>query len=188
MYRLLINCLLFFLPLLFQGCAALLGIKTPTEISKSTSIDYLLKHNIDTSNVVYLKEHYFDTLRSLPFKPGWEKGLRPIQFKIFNNDGNLIFHYSSCEGPLKYSIFFDQFPPENITPMDFSYNLARENSMIESEIPMEANKDYITIIYWATYTGIPGRRLIKRIEKEFKLKNVSTSIVKLNIDNIRSIQ
>jgi len=60
---------------LFPSCSTILGIKSPNKITKEVAYNYLIKHNIDTSNVLFLKNNYFDTLRTLPFKPGWEPGL-----------------------------------------------------------------------------------------------------------------
>lgn len=169
---------------LLQGCATLLGIKWPAPISKSEATNYLIKHNIDTSNVLFLKPNYFDTLRSKPFKPKWERGLRPIQCKIFNEKGDLIFQYSSCEGSLKRTKFFDKFPPENLFPPDSIYTLEDEIEMVQDFEPERELKDFITIIYWGTYTGIPGRRLVKKMVKELKRENVNTAIYKLNVDII----
>lgn len=179
-----ITMLGFGLIILSQGCAFLLGIKSPEAISKAEAKDYLIKHKIDTVNTLFLNTNYWDTLRSKPFKPDWQPGLRPIQFKVFNTNGDLVSQYASCEGSLKKTKFFDQFPPKNITPLDSTYTLYDEQKMIENFVPDEGNNDYTTIIYWATYTGLPGRKLIQKIEKQLKLENIKSSIYKLNVDNI----
>jgi len=142
-----------------------------------------MKHNIDTSNVKFLKENYLDTLKKLPFKPNWESCFRPIQFKLFTKNNDLIFQYSSCEGALKHTEIYNSFPPKNITPIDSTYTLTDEQRIINENISNEINADYIAIIYWATYTGIPCRIFFKKIEKVLKEKNENI-IILLNTDNI----
>ena len=94
----------------FSSCSYILGLKSPTKIDKQFAISYLLKHDIDTSNVIFLKNGYLDTLKYLPFKPNWEPGFRPLQFKIFSKTGNLVSQYSSCEGSLKHTLIKKVFP------------------------------------------------------------------------------
>lgn len=171
---------------LFPSCSTILGVKSPNKITKEVAYNYLIKHNIDTSNVLFLKNNYFDTLRSLPFKPGWEPGLRPIQCKIFSKNGELIFQYSSCEGSLKRTELYEQFPPKNITPIDSTYSLSDEIRMIDNFPSLNDEKKYITIVYWATFTGLPGRKLIEKMEKNLEEQNINTVIYKLNTDIIEN--
>lgn len=167
-----------------NSCSIILGIKSPQKTTKQEALHYLIKHNIDTSNVIFLRPNYLDTLKKLPFKPNWEAGFRPIQYKIFASNGKLIFQYSSCEGFLKQTEIYEKFPPNNITPIDTSYTFEDEKIIIKDSIPKINNADYIAIIYWATYTGIPGRKFIKKIEKTLKSKNENILILKLNTDYI----
>lgn len=171
-------------PMIIVGCSIIFGIKEPTEISKVSVIEYLNKHNITTNNVVFLKDNYIDTLIASSFKPNWEPGFRPIQFKVFNNNGRLISQYSSCEGPLKNILLNDKFPPKNINPIDTSYTLKNEQRLIEDSILINNNADYIAIIYWATYTGFFGRRFVIKTEKYFKYNEKNITIYKLNTDYI----
>ena len=174
--------------IIIVGCSFVLGIKEPTKISKESAIQYLEKHNISIENVVFLKDNYFDTLQTLAFKPNWELGFRPVQFKVFNSDGRLISQYSSCEGPLKKTLFKDTFPPKNLNPIDTSYTLYEEQRLIEDSLKYNKSTDYIVIIYWATYTGVIGRRFLikteKHFEKHFKDNKNQIKIYKLNTDNI----
>jgi hypothetical protein len=119
-----------------------------------------------------------------PFKPDWEAGLRPIQFKIFDKSGKLISHYSSCEGPLKYTNYTEQFPPLNISPLDSSYSLKKEQVIIDGAITNIEDYDFTVIIYWATFTGIPGRKLIEKIEALIEDEEINAVIYKLNVDII----
>lgn len=169
---------------LLYSCSTILGIKSPQEITKEKTLNYLVKHNIDTSNVIFLQTNYLDTLKKLPFKPYWEPGFRPIQCKIFTANEKLIFQYSSCEGFLKQTSIYDIFPPNNITPIDSTYTLDDERIIIKDSIPKMNNADYIAIIYWATYTGIPGRKFINKIEQTLNNRNENILILKLNTDFI----
>lgn len=181
-----ITTYLSFLSLLFvlTSCSAILGIKEPERISKQRAIEYLYSHKLDTCDIVYLKYNYLDTLQQLSFKPGWEAGFRPIQFKIFNKLGDLIFQYSSCEGPLKNTSIFDTFPPKNISPIDTSYTIENEQLLTVEKLTIKEHTDYVAVIYWATYTGIIGRKFLKKINRLLKNQDVTIQIYKLNTDYI----
>jgi|AMWB02.1.fsa_nt_gi hypothetical protein len=168
----------------FSSCSYILGLKSPTKIDKQFAISYLLKHDIDTSNVIFLKNGYLDTLKYLPFKPNWEPGFRPLQFKIFSKTGNLVSQYSSCEGSLKHTLIKKVFPPINITPIDTAYFLTDEERFLEKTIDNTSDADYITLIYWATYTGIPGRHLLKKVEKELRKNKGNLIVYKVNTDDV----
>jgi len=167
-----------------SACSDILGIKTPQETTQKKTIEYLLKYKLDTDNIIFLRPNYFDTLKQKPFKPGWDTGFRPIQFKIFNKYGNLIFQYSPCEGPLKNTLIYDTFPPKNITPIDTSYTIKNEQLLTSNKIIIKKNTDYIAIIYWATYTGIIGRKFLKKTDKLLKSKK-NIQVYKLNVDYIK---
>lgn len=180
-----IICLLFLsLQLVLTSCSAILGIKEPERITKQRALEYLYQHKLDTCNIVFLKKNYLDTLKQLAFKPGWEAGFRPIQFKIFNKSGDLIFHYSPCEGPLKNTLIFNNFPPKNISSIDTSYNIEKEQLLTDEKITIKENSDYVAIIYWATYTGIIGRKFLKKINKILNNQDATIQIYKLNTDYI----
>lgn len=171
--------------LMFSSCAAILGIKNPEEKTKTEVMAYLQKHDLDTTNTVFIKPTAFEQLKGQPFKPGWEAGFRPIQCKLFDADGQLVFQYSSCEGSLKNTAIETQFPPRNITAIDSSYRLKDELELIQTPIPKLENSQAVAVIYWATYTGIPGRNLIKKVTENFKKQEPDIVILKLNTDLIK---
>lgn len=166
-----------------SGCASLLGIKTPEEITRQQAVEYLLKHDADTHGVVFLKPGYFDSLRAKPFKPGWEAGLRPIQVKLFDSTGQLVFHYSSCEGSLKNTGIETIFPPRNLSPIDSTYSFSDEEKMMREPVTL-SNTAYVAVIYWATYTGLPGRNFLEKTAQAFKSQDEQIRILKLNCDQI----
>ena len=180
------NTYLLFIFLLYvlTSCSAILGVKEPEKISKQKAIKYLNKHKLDTCDIIFLKYNYLDTMKQVAFKPGWEVGFRPIQFKIFNKFGNLIFQYSSCEGPLKNTSIFDTFPPKNISPIDTSYTIENEQLLTVEKLTIKEHTDYVAVIYWATYTGIIGRKFLKKINKLLNNQDVTIQIYKLNTDYI----
>ncbi|MCK9450888.1 MAG: hypothetical protein M0Q90_04305 [Bacteroidales bacterium] len=177
--------LYFVLLTIFSSCASILGIKNPEKKTRTEVLAYLQKHDIDTTNTVFIKPEAFELLKSQPFKPGWEAGFRPIQCKLFDADGQLVFQYSSCEGSLKNTAIETQFPPRNITAIDSSYRLQDELELIQTTIPKLENSQAVAVIYWATYTGIPGRNLIKKVTERFKKHEPNIVILKLNTDLIK---
>jgi len=171
--------------ILFSSCASILGIKNPEEKTKTEVMIYLLKHKIDTANTVFIKPEAYELLKGQPFKPGWEAGFRPIQCKLFDAEGKLVFQYSSCEGSLKNTTIETQFPPRNITAIDSSYRLQDELELIQTPLPKLENAPAVAVIYWATYTGIPGRNLIKKVTENFRKHQPDMVILKLNTDLIK---
>jgi len=85
---------------------------------------------------------------------------------------------------LKQTGIYDKFPPNNITPIDTTYTLNDEKIIIKDSFPKIKNTEYIAIVYWATYTGIPGRNFLKNIEQTLNSKNENITILKLNTDDI----
>lgn len=177
--------LYFVLLTIFSGCASILGIKNPEEKTKTEAISYLLKHGIDTANTVFIKPEAYELLKGQAFKPDWEAGFRPIQCKLFDAEGMLVFQYSSCEGSLKNTAIETQFPPRNISPIDSSYRLQNELELIQTPLPKLENAQAVAVIYWATYTGIPGRNLIKKVTENFRKHQPDMVILKLNTDLIK---
>ena len=90
--------ILVYVSLVFSSCKLILGIKEPKELTINKLIEYQLKNKIDTSNSFLFSKYSFDSLSLTSYKPKWPIGFRPLQFKIFNSEGNLISQYSTCEG------------------------------------------------------------------------------------------
>ncbi|MGI6410741.1 MAG: hypothetical protein ACOX0V_05825 [Bacteroidales bacterium] len=177
--------LVFVLLFLIYSCSTLLGISEPENITRESAYKYLYQNKIDTSNVIFLKPNAIETLQHRPYKPEWDAGFRPVQFKIFDKEGNLVFQHSTCEGTLKHTLIFEKFPPYNITPIDTTYTLEKEQLLIEDKIMNPVCSDYIAIIYWATYTGIIGRRYLKKVNKILIKQDADIFIYKLNTDFVR---
>jgi hypothetical protein len=170
--------------LLFISCSTLLGIKSPTKISSEVAITYLKKHSIDTSNIVFTKVKSLDSLTRLAFKPNWEAGFRPVQFKIFNKNGRLISQFSICEGNIKRTGIVTIFPPKNLSPIDTNYTYSLEQNLFIKPYPLLREYNYICTLYWSTYTGIPGRKLLKNVLKYLNSNQNNILILKVNVDYI----
>ena len=166
-------------------CAAIFGITEPEEITKQQAKNYLLKHNMDTSGVIFMKKNKLDSLIKIPFKPDWQPGFRPLQVKLFSNSGELLFHYSSCEGSIKKTNISNTYPPNNITPIDSTYTLFDEQLIVEEELQNQTNANNIAIIYWSSFTGVFGRKFVKKTEKKLRKADPNIIILKLNTDYIK---
>jgi len=138
-------------------------------------ISFAIKNKYDLP-VFSLNGRTIDSLRRSPFKPKWEKGFRPLQFKVFNRDQKLISFYASCEGPMKHYKIFDTFPTRSVNFTDTNWTLQMELATFKNLNDGESynlnkgdRKDMYIIAYWATWLGYPGKHVINKI-KEYKKK------------------
>lgn len=155
---------------LFSSCKLILGIKDPKELPVEKLTQYQIKNKIDTSNSFVFSKTSFDSIQLLPYKPKWEKGFRPLQYKIFNNKGEIISQYSSCEGSLKKLHILESYPPTNWYYFDSTSTFDRDIAMYRkydgSRLTIDETKNDLNIIvYWGTWLGKPGKKLIKRLVK-----------------------
>lgn len=178
--------------LTLSSCAFLLGIRIPKELTQKELDDFLIKENIDTSNCFAFHKKAYDSIKQLEYKPGWEKGFKPLQFKAFDKSGNLIAQYASCEGNLKKLELLHTYPPKNIFPFDSTQTLQNDITMYRTyrgeKLVIEQGKyDIIFVVYWGKWLGRPGINLLRDIHEYKKTyKNKNTLILKVNVEEIYS--
>lgn len=176
--------------LLFSSCKLLLGLKDPKELPEEKLITYQLKNKIDTSKSFVFNKIAFDSIQSLPYKPKWPIDFRPLQFKIFNNNGEIISQYSTCEGSIKKLHILERYPPSNWYYFDSSTTFDRDFRMYRNydgnKININETKDDLSIVvYWGTWLGKPGKKMIKRLKKYMqKYSNKKISIYYINVGEI----
>jgi len=173
--------LLVFISVFIQACKpVLLFVLGMTEnysgVTRSEEQSYYHKHFEKYSRKDFLFDQIaIDTFNKIPFKPNWNGGLGFIQFKLFNKAGHLVAQYSSCEGPRKRHIM-KVFPPGQgmIYQCDTTYTINDELKYLrnwdgtKADIGLPLSTDYIFITYWVTFTGIPGRHLVRDVEAYIK--------------------
>ncbi len=172
--------ILIFGSIAFQGCKpVLLFMLGMTEnyngITRADEQAYYHKHFGKYHRTDFLFDQIaIDTFNKIPFKPDWDGGLGYIQFKMFDKGGHLVAQYSSCEGPrTKHHInIMDSIPPGKgiLYQCDTAYSFLDElhylrnwdGSNVNIKLPFES--DYVFVTYWVTFTGIPGRHLLRDVE------------------------
>jgi len=144
----------------------MLGISNPTYKDEKKLLNYLKSISPDISLCYYISKNSIDSLKQYPYKPNWQKGFRPIQFKVFNSSGKLICQYSPCEGDINKLSILKTYPPKNIFPLDSNYTFFQEIRMIHSLCktkPSLSSNGITIVVYWGTWLGKPGKNLLKRI-------------------------
>jgi hypothetical protein len=173
--------------LILGSCKLFLGISNPKKEQKVKLDAYLKKIDIDTNyNYVFFKPA-FDSIKNLPFKPNWPEGFRPIQFKAFNSNGEMVSHYSSCEGSYRKLKIFEAYPPNNAWPIDSTQNFYDDTKMYRNydgtKVNLNANNgDLNIVVYWGKWMGRHGKKLLldlkayKNSHPEYKI-----NIYKVNV-------
>lgn len=164
----------FFILLIFSfhvfSCKMILGLKDPTILTPEKLNTFFLKNEVDTTHTLTFIKEKLDSISKLPYKPEWQPGFKPIQYKAFDTKGNLISQYASCEGSLKKIGLLNTFPPSNKFEFDSSIVFTNEITLYKNyygEKPNYSSQNYDIsfIVYWGTWLGAPGKSLIKNIQK-----------------------
>ncbi|GIV29378.1 MAG: hypothetical protein KatS3mg028_0444 [Bacteroidia bacterium] len=166
----------------------MLGMSEPHPKNIKKLQKYYSSVNSKESLCYYISYSAMDSLSQLPYKPGWSKGFRPIQFKVFDDKGKLICQYASCEGSLEKLKILKSYPPKNADhfPFDTNYTFHREKTMIRSLCKDNAwshNSDGITfVVYWGTWLGVPGKKLLKKVyDYASQYSSQSIKIIPVNL-------
>jgi hypothetical protein len=98
-------CLLTFTCIIQISCRTtilrLTGFRVPKVENKASTFNYLGKLDEDTFDVYALDSSLFQTLKKETFKPGMEKGFRPIQIRTYDRTSEPVMQWTICEGFLK---------------------------------------------------------------------------------------
>lgn len=177
--------------LFFTSCLFLLGIKRPKELPIADLNNFLLKHQIDTTQCYAFNRVSYDSFKKKPYKPGWEEGFRPIQFKVFNSNGEIISQYASCEGLLRKLKILDSYPPGNVFPLDSNQTLLNDLKMYRdyngNKINLRSRNEYdlFFVVYWATCLGKPSLNMMKNVynyQNTYSKKKIK--IIKVNVEEV----
>jgi len=175
--------------------AFVLGINTDyTGATKEQVISYAKRYHYSDNGIYTLTRKATDSLRSNPYKPGWEKGERPIQFKIFDGHGKLITFYASCEGPYAIRNALDSFPTKAVNYTDPNWTLDKEIQTFKSlsdSSPFALSQqktDMYIVVYWATYLGSVDRNLVRKLKAyQRKYSGHKIELILVNNDLIEGV-
>src|SRR5690349_14408861 len=112
--------------LLISGCGLVLnlaGLKMP-RIQNAQSIQhYAQSAGLGNDELYAVDSNFIKKMRATPYKPGFKKGFRPMQVKMYDTNQNLVFQYASCEGDSELSVSLSRMPPYNWYCLDSSLTL-----------------------------------------------------------------
>ncbi|MCC5944615.1 MAG: hypothetical protein JJT94_06740 [Bernardetiaceae bacterium] len=162
--------------------STVLGIKNPVKLTEKEVSTYAIQEKIQP---FYVADSVI--LKKLAYKNNYGIGsFQPIQFKFFDKKGQALARYVSCEGSTKRWETFERFPPRSLEHDLTRYNLYEELPYyrdLEGNTPIiEEDTEYIFIVYWATFTGKPGRNLIEKVKRYLNLhQNKHIQIIFVNV-------
>jgi len=182
-----------FIIICFTSCtsitALILGINQNYHGATTDQVIAYAKRYKYIGNGLYtLTKEATDSLRSNPYKPGAQKGERPVQCKVFNGNGKLIMFWASCEGPFAIRRALDSFPTRAVNYTDTNWTINKEIKTFREisdnssfHLPKQKVDMYI-IVYWATYLGSVDRKLVRDL-KAYKRKHSDHNIEIILVNN-----
>lgn len=182
------------LPIVFSSCTRMIlnltGFKKP-KIETRESIESFLNNKcaLGIEDTYALDTVLYEKLLTSPFKPGWDKSFRPVQFRIYDKTGSPVVHWSSCEGYLKDLGTFDTVPPRNINTLDSTLNLSEDLSRYftldgtPAELKIPEGYDFYIVIYFARFAYKLSRETIASVyEYVEKHPELNIKVYKINVD------
>jgi len=153
----------------FAGVPANYKGITQRELIKAAQKDYKL----EVSEIILFDSLALDTFGRYPFKKRYDKSeVKPaIQFAMYDSSNMLVSNYATCEGSRKRLGVWETFPPKNINPLrDIKLTLDEEverwrNVNGERINPAKFTSDYKLVVYWGTFSGTFGKRMVKQAKK-----------------------
>lgn len=168
--------------LTLNSCSSIIGFVTGVpanyegisehDLTSAAKKDYKLER----SEIILFDSLALDTFGRYPFKERYDKSeVKPaIQFAMYDSNNMLVSNYATCEGSRKRFGIWETFPPKNINPLrDTKLTLEEEaerwrNINGERIDASSFKSDYKLVVYWATYSGMFGKRLVKQAKEYIK--------------------
>jgi hypothetical protein len=144
-------------------------IKKPKYESLESQINFLIKNNLDTSNLYYFDDKFKTKLISggYPMYASDTSDFKPIQTRFFNANGEPLSNWASCYGSVDNILNKDSIQPllpgivEHIILDTFMQNITPYKQYIR---PLEVYEIYVVSI-WAEYLGTPSTERLRKIDK-----------------------
>ncbi len=167
----------------------LAGMRQPEIESKSSILEFLHSIKQDTLNVYTLDTIAFRNLQSEPFKPGWEKGFRPVQIRVYDSSGKPVLQWASCEGYLDDLKTFDSVPPKNINGLNPSWTLEKDLSQYftlngsRANLSPEPGYNYHILVYFAKYFPKFSKQSFRELDRYVsKHPDLKIKIYRIDVD------
>ena len=164
-------------------------LRMPEIETKESIYKFLKKINEDTNEVYTLDSTLFQQLRKEKFKPGMEKGFRPVQIRMYGKNGEPVMQWASCEGFISDLKIFDSAPPKIFNGIDTSLNVYTDLSRYytldgkPAKIKIPENYDYYVLIYFAKYFPKMSKESFSQVNRYiFNHPEIKVKIYKINVD------
>lgn len=182
---------------LFSSCSSVVsfvtGIPNKYEgISEEKLINSAKKdYKLEATQVLIFDSIALDTFGRYPFKERWDKestGAPAIQFAMYDSNNMLVSNYATCEGSRKRFGVWETFPPGNINPLrdtklTFEEEAERWRKINGENIALTSfASDYKLVVYWGTFSGMFGKRLVKQA-KDYIKKHPDKDIQLILVNN-----
>jgi hypothetical protein len=173
----------FFLSTCLLGCnffySTITGIKNTRYESEPYQKKYLLSKGVDTSYLAYFDKTYYSMLA----KPSHSLdtfnnlGYTPIQFRVFDKDGNFYSGWEICFGNADKAGLYKNFPHPAVARWPINKQLKLQNdlnylvpinfSLDEIKKNIQGGKyDYIVISFWAGFLGKHSVKMLKSLDQQ----------------------
>lgn len=164
-----------------SGCILLFpfyGIKEMTPQDEVAQKAYLMKLNVDTTDLFSLSCLYDDSLSHERFALNTYKlkhgtNASPVQFRLYERNGTLVTGWEQCFGKASRFGYFDNFPMKpkfDNLPINRSLSLSNDLLMFDIDVDkknelllLSQKHDYTFILIWAEYAGVFNKRLFRDI-------------------------
>ncbi|MFH1297203.1 MAG: hypothetical protein ABIJ04_08030 [Bacteroidota bacterium] len=165
------------------------GVSIPKVESRQSIQDFLLRIGQDTSNTLALDSALFMEMQHAPFKPGWDSGFRPFQIRVYDDTGQPVMQWSSCEGFLKDLKSFDSVPPKNFNGLNMELTLTKDLNLYYTLSGAKANPvipagyDYYIVTYFAKWYPKMSKNSFRQVQEYVKKHpELKIQVYKVSVD------
>lgn len=194
--NILLSLLFVIIILVLNSCSlTALGIKEPREESFEEQKEYLEKNKLSSVHLYRFDGIYKDSLKlpSYYFIERDTASFSPIQFRMYNSNGEFISGCGICLGNAQKMNLYEEFPPRRLSwvKVNDSLNFRNDSQLLIDESgnkinPEEIlkNSDYVIIAFWAEYLGKLSKRMLIDLENYIQKHNDKNIILlKVNLGN-----
>lgn len=164
------------------------GIKEPEPISDQEIMTTAKKMDVATYDIYKLSNDYQLYLDSSYGDSSDMKHrlIQPIQYLLFNSEGNLLVHSINCNAPgfpnLNWNTggAFEVFPPKSLAEVDSSFSIEQLMPYfkpIEISHRRDGDAQYICVVFWNRFMGRQSRRLFEYIFTSGKEQDIRYYLV-----------
>jgi hypothetical protein len=131
-------------------------------------VSYLKSKGITYDRHYRINKKAFDAQSVSSYKPDWPSGLRPVQVRAFDSNGEMFMQWAICEGFLDSMATLKSFPPVNegaFDPNTLSQDLLQYTTS-DGSIPDVSGLpayDLCFVVYWTRALGEMSLQSIRSV-------------------------